>query len=31
MIVTVDCGITGVDETAYAATLGVDLVITDHH
>ena len=31
LIVTVDCGITGVDETAYAATLGVDLVITDHH
>ena len=28
LIVTVDCGITGVDETAYAATLGVDLVIT---
>lgn len=31
LIVTVDCGITGVEETAYAATLGVDLVITDHH
>ncbi len=31
LIVTVDCGITGVDETAYAKTLGVDLVITDHH
>ncbi len=31
LIVTVDCGITGVEETAYAAALGVDLVITDHH
>ena len=31
LIVTVDCGITGVEETAYAKTLGVDLVITDHH
>ena len=31
LIVTVDCGITGIEETAYAATLGVDVVITDHH
>ena len=31
LIVTVDCGITGVEETAFAAALGVDLVITDHH
>lgn len=31
LIVTVDCGITGVEETAYAAELGVDMVITDHH
>ena len=31
LIVTVDCGITGVEETAYAAGLGVDMVITDHH
>ncbi|MBQ9646942.1 MAG: single-stranded-DNA-specific exonuclease RecJ [Oscillospiraceae bacterium] len=31
LIVTVDCGITGVEETAYANTLGVDVVITDHH
>ena len=31
LIVTVDCGITGVEETAYAASLGVDVVITDHH
>ena len=31
LIVTVDCGITAVDETLYAASLGVDVVITDHH
>ena len=31
LIVTVDCGITGVEETVYAAELGVDMVITDHH
>jgi len=31
LIVTVDCGITAVEETAYAASLGMDLVITDHH
>ena len=31
LIVTVDCGITAVRETAYAASLGVDMIITDHH
>jgi single-stranded-DNA-specific exonuclease len=31
LIVTVDCGITAVDETLYARGLGIDLVITDHH
>ena len=31
LVVTVDCGITAVEETAYAARLGMDLVITDHH
>lgn len=31
LIVTVDCGITNVEETAYARTLGIDVVITDHH
>jgi len=31
LIITVDCGITGVEETAYANSLGVDVVITDHH
>jgi len=31
LIVTVDCGITAVAEVAHARTLGVDVVITDHH
>ncbi len=31
LIITVDCGITGVEETDYAKSLGVDMVITDHH
>ncbi len=31
LIVTVDCGITALEETAYAMGLGVDVVITDHH
>ncbi len=31
VIVTVDTGITAVDETEYAAALGMDIIITDHH
>ncbi|MCI9671174.1 MAG: single-stranded-DNA-specific exonuclease RecJ [Lawsonibacter sp.] len=31
LILTVDCGITAVEETALAASLGLDVVITDHH
>jgi single-stranded-DNA-specific exonuclease len=31
LIVTVDCGVTAVEEAQLAATLGVGLVITDHH
>lgn len=31
LIVTVDCGITAVDEVAFANQLGVDVVVTDHH
>ena len=31
LIITVDCGITAVDEVAYAAQHGIDVVITDHH
>ena len=31
LIVTVDNGISAIDEAEYAASLGIDLVITDHH
>lgn len=31
LIITVDCGITAKEETAYARTLGIDVIITDHH
>ncbi len=31
LIVTVDCGITAVEEAALCRRLGIDLVITDHH
>lgn len=31
LIVTVDNGISAVEEAAYAASLGIDLIITDHH
>lgn len=31
LLITVDCGITGVNEVAYACSLGMDVVITDHH
>ena len=31
LIVTVDNGISAAEEIAYAATLGVDVVVTDHH
>jgi single-stranded-DNA-specific exonuclease len=31
LIITVDCGITAVEEVSLAGTLGVDMVITDHH
>ncbi len=31
LIITVDTGITAVEETEYASTLGIDMVITDHH
>ena len=31
LLVTVDNGISAVDEVAYAASLGIDTVITDHH
>jgi single-stranded-DNA-specific exonuclease len=31
LTVTVDCGISAFEEAAYAAELGMDLIITDHH
>ena len=31
LLVTVDCGITGVEEVDFADSLGMDVVITDHH
>lgn len=31
LLITVDCGITGVEEVAFANSLGMDVVITDHH
>ena len=30
-MITVDCGITGNDEVAFAASIGLDVVVTDHH
>ena len=31
LIITVDCGVTAVGETDHAASLGMDMLITDHH
>jgi single-stranded-DNA-specific exonuclease len=31
LIITVDSGITNIEEVAYAKTVGVDFVVTDHH
>ena len=31
LIITVDCGVTGCQEVAYAAEKGIDVVVTDHH
>ena len=31
LVITVDCGITAIDEALYAKSIGLDLVITDHH
>ena len=31
LMITVDCGITGIDEVEYANELGIDVIITDHH
>lgn len=31
LLITVDCGITSVEEVDYATELGLDVIITDHH
>ena len=31
LVITVVCGITGVEEVDFAASLGMDVVVTDHH
>lgn len=31
LIIALDCGITAIDEAAYARSLGIDLIICDHH
>jgi single-stranded-DNA-specific exonuclease len=31
LVLTVDCGITAVEEVAHARSLGLDVVVTDHH
>lgn len=31
LIITVDCGITSINEIDYASSLGIDVIVTDHH
>ncbi len=31
LVITVDCGINAADEVNYARSLGLDLIVTDHH
>ena len=31
LIITVDCGITAVEEVEYIKSLGIDILVTDHH
>jgi single-stranded-DNA-specific exonuclease len=31
LLITVDCGITAIEETLYANSLGMDVIICDHH
>ncbi|HHU22728.1 MAG TPA: single-stranded-DNA-specific exonuclease RecJ [Clostridiales bacterium] len=31
LIITVDCGVTAIAETEHASSLGIDMIITDHH
>ena len=31
LMITVDCGISGIEEIEYANSLGIEIIITDHH
>ena len=31
LLITVDCGISGIEEIEYAKSLGIDVIVTDHH
>jgi len=31
LIITVDCGVSGIEEVEYANSLGLEVIITDHH
>lgn len=31
LVITVDCGVSNKEEVAYASTVGIDTIITDHH
>lgn len=31
LVITIDCGVTAIEEAAYARGLGLDLIICDHH
>ena len=31
LLITVDCGITGIQEIEFASSLGMDVIVTDHH
>lgn len=31
LVITVDCGITAVDEAEYCKLIGLDMIVTDHH
>jgi single-stranded-DNA-specific exonuclease len=31
LLITVDCGVTAVEEVALAKSLGIDVIVTDHH
>ena len=31
LIITVDCGISNIEEVKHAASLGIDVIVTDHH